>query len=372
MNHRPVFQRYLLKSFFLWFCTVTAALATIIFIFNTSELLRRSHSLPHFKMAQILRLSCLQLPGLIDQMIPFSFLFATMFLMWNLYRRSELVVLRAAGLSIWSLMAPIVMGVFIYSTVHLFLFDPIISATQQAKERLQSKLFAHHQTAPKSLATMSPNGLWVRQISKNGYTVINAKKISNSLPGEGPLLRGVTLYDFSATGRFLRRYDVQEARITRKGWNLSKVLLTESTSLLEPVPDFVFPTGLTLERLQKSFNPPTTFSLWDLPKFISLIEASGFSSTDHKLYLYTILTKPFLILAVCMLGCLAAFSVLRRNSNSIFIMTGLGLGFGLYLLHHLLFSLGETMHFPLILSASVPALVTLLLSLSLLIHLEEG
>lgn len=363
MKFYYTFQKYVLRLFFLWFMVITLGLSFILFIFNTVEVLRKAQSMPHIHLSSLVKLSLLQLPALIDQMIPFAFLFSTMFLIWNLHRRSELVVIRATGFSIWRIMTPLMVGVLVYSAIHFMFFDPLLAATQQAKEMFHARVFSQ----PRSLASMSPSGLWIRQPTDTGYSVIHIQKVT------GPsVLEGLTLFDFSPHGNFLRRYDVKKAIVTPKGWNLGGVRLTESVVLLQPIDDWVLPTDLTLDKVQQSFSPPSTLSLWQLPRFISLIENAGFPSTEHKMYFYNALTKPFLIMGVCMLGCLSAFSILRRRNNFIFVFSSIVLGFGLYFLHHILFTLGTSLRLPLLLSALIPTLVIMLLSLSLLIHLEEG
>ena len=363
MKIHYTFHKYVLRLFAFSFLVTAFSLSFILFVFNTVELLRKAQSLPNVRMDALLKLSLLQLPTLIDQMIPFAFLFSTMFLMWNMYRRSELVVIRAAGFSIWSILMPLMMGVWIYSAIYFVFLDPIVAITQQAKETYQARIF----NQPKSFASMSTSGLWVRQPTSTGYSVIHAQRVS------GPsLLEGLTLFNFSSQGNFLKRYDVKKAIVTREGWKLEGVRLTESITLLQPVDDWVLPTDLTLDKVRQSFSPPATLSLWQLPRFIALIENAGFPSTEHKMYLYNALTKPFLIMGVCMLGCLSAFSMLRRNNNFIFVSSSIVLGFGLYFLHHILFTLGESLRLPILLSALIPTLVILLLSFSLLIHLEEG
>lgn len=364
MKHHYTFSKYILKSFSLWFSIVLSSFSIIILLFTLLELLRKTQSYGQVKFLKILVISFLRLPGILDQLFPFLILFATMLMLWHLHRRSELVSMRAAGFSIWGILSSIVIFISFYSLLYLTLLNPLIASTEAISEQINSKVLGK----PKNLLSLSKGGIWLKDSHETEYSILHGEGISN----DGKTLHNVTIYNFDLQGNFISRLDSSQVQILPGNWVLKSAFLSESTELMHPIGDQPWKTDLTLEKLQKSFDPPTSISIWKLPAFIRLMENAGFSSTEHRLYFYTLLTKPFLLISMLFLGGVVAFSTLRQRNSFFFVSIGIALGFLLYLLHHILHILGSSLTIPLLVSALIPTIVVVLASLALLIHLEEG
>jgi lipopolysaccharide export system permease protein len=364
MKHHYTFSKYILKSFSLWFSIVLSSFSVIILLFTLLELLRKNQSYNQVKFLKILAISFLRLPGILDQLFPFLILFSTMLMLWHLHRRSELIVVRAAGFSIWGILSPIIVFISIYSLLYLIVLNPLISSTEAASEQLSNKLLGK----PKNLLSLSKGGIWLKDSHDDDYSILHGESISN----DSKTLDKVTIYNFDDKGNFISRLDSPQVQIQSGKWILKSPFLSESNDLMRPIGDQPWKTDLTLEKLQKSFDPPASISVWKLPNFIRLMENAGFSGTEHRLYLYTLITKPFLLISMLFLGGIVAFSTLRQRNSFFFVSTGISLGFLLYLLHHILHILGSSLTIPLLVSALIPTIVVVLASLALLIHLEEG
>lgn len=364
MKHHYTFSKYILKSFLMWFSVVLSSFSGIILLFTLLELLRKTQAYNQVKFLKILVISLLRLPGMLDQLFPFLILFSTMLMLWHLHRRSELVVVRAAGFSIWGILSPIIIFISLYSVLYLIILNPLIASTEASSEKLNSKLLGK----PKNLLSLSKGGIWLKDSHDEGYSILHGEGISS----DSKALDKVTLYNFDTHGNFINRLDSSQVQILPGNWILKSAFLSESNDLMRPVGDQPWKTDLTLEKLQKSFDPPASISIWRLPNFIRLMENAGFSSTEHRLYFYTLITKPFLLISMLFLGGIVAFSTLRQRNSFFFVSIGISLGFLLYLLHHVLHILGSSLTIPLLVSALIPTIVVVLASLALLIHLEEG
>ncbi len=364
MKHNYTFSKYMLKSFLTWFFVVLSGFSAVVFLFNLLELLRKTQAHKHVKLGKVLVVCFLRLPGILDQLIPFLILFSVMLMLWHFHRRSELVVARAAGFSIWGILSPLTIFIAFYSLLYLAVFNPIIASSEAAAEQLTNKVFGK----AKNLLSISKSGLWLRDVREDEYAIIHAENIKN----DNKILENVTIYTFNKEGDFISRMDSAQARILPGSWALKSVFLSESNDLMHSVGDQAWSTDLTLEKLQSSFDAPASISIWKLPSFIKVMENAGFSSTEHQLYFYTLITKPFLLISMLFLGGVVAFSVLRQRNNFSFVAIGISLGFALYLLHHVLHVLGASLKIPLMVSAWIPTIIVFLFSMALLIHFEEG
>ena len=73
-------------------------------------------------------------------MLPFAILFGTMLAFWRLTRNNELVIARAAGVSVWQFLTPAVLVALLVGIFAVTVFDPVASFTQAAYEKLESRV----------------------------------------------------------------------------------------------------------------------------------------------------------------------------------------------------------------------------------------
>jgi lipopolysaccharide export system permease protein len=113
-------------------------------------------------------------------------------------------------------------------------------------------------------------------------------------------------------------------------------------------------------------------SFWELPGFIRLLDASGFSSQKHRLYFNALLARPFLYAAMVLIAASFSLRMQRRGGATLMIGAGVACGFALYFLSDVVFALGLSASIPISLAAWTPTGVTWLLGATLLLHLEDG
>ena len=103
-------DRYVARRFAFWFAAVFSSLAAIIFLLDLVEHVRRAQrsDAPLFAFVQ---LSLLKLPHLLMDAFPFVVLFAAMVCFGRLARTQELTVIRAAGISVWRFLGPVLLVV---------------------------------------------------------------------------------------------------------------------------------------------------------------------------------------------------------------------------------------------------------------------
>jgi lipopolysaccharide export system permease protein len=357
-------SKYIGKSFFVWNGVILFVLAFISLLFNVVELTRRAHGNSYIKLDQILKISFLQLPSILDALTPLVVLFATMILLWTLHKRSEITVIRSLGYSIWALITPMVISVIGYSLLYFFLLNPISSSMKEEGILYQDHVFRK----AADLSSISKSGLWLKHPRSNGeYSIIHIGRVW------APQIFGNSvIYEFGLSGEFIKRYDIKKIEVQENKWFLKRALLTESNEIQRVLNNITLDINLTLQKIQQTFQPPSSLSFFQLPKFIKLIQKTGLSSTEHTLYFFNLLMKPFILTAMVLVGGVCAFASLRRQDAFVFILSGIFSGFFLHFLHQVFYALGESLQIPLFFAALTPTFISILVGLTLLIHLEEG
>jgi lipopolysaccharide export system permease protein len=132
------------------------------------------------------------------------------------------------------------------------------------------------------------------------------------------------------------------------------------------------PTNLTPKKIEESFASPDTMSFWQLPSFIELLEASGFSAQRHRLYFDSLLARPFLLCAMVLVAAIFSLRMQRRGGTTLMIVGGVFAGFMLYFISEMVFTLGLSATIPVALAAWTPAGISTLLGTTFLLHLEDG
>jgi len=109
-----------------------------------------------------------------------------------------------------------------------------------------------------------------------------------------------------------------------------------------------------------------------LPGFIEILEKAGFSGLRHRLYWYSQLGDPLLLIAMVLFAAGFTLRPLRRGGTSAVIGAGVATGFLIYFTTDVAYALGLSARLPAMLAAWSPAVVGCLLGAGLLFHLEDG
>jgi len=358
------FSAYVGRQFLFWFFSVTLILITIILLFDIVELVRRTSGRHGATLGIAFIMALLKTPSMIEKAIPFSMLFGSMFAFWRLNRSQELVVTRASGVSVWQLLLPVIVLAVLIGGFKIAVFNPLSSAMLLRYEQLEAKYIR----GKSSLAAVSDDGLWLRQATEAGHYVLHARRVLS----REMRLSGVIVLMMEGDDKFIGRIDAADAQLRRGYWVLTDARLTPSEGTPRSIPYHEIDTDLTPENIQDSFAQPETLSFWALPRFISVLEAAGFSGLRHRLYWHSQLATPVLLTAMVLLAATFSLRPARRGGLGIAVVFGVATGFLLYFLSDVVSALGVSARLPVVLAAWSPAVVSCLLGTAMLFHLEDG
>jgi len=357
-------SKYIGRQFFWWFTGIFLSLVALIFTFDLIELMRRGASKEAASMGIILQMALLKIPLMSQKIIPFAVLFGGMLVFSRLTRNHELVVARAAGISVWQFLLPALLISLFIGAFQVMLFNPFASVMTSRFEHLESQFLR----GKSSLLAVSSSGLWLRQSDPTGQSIIHAQRV---LPNT-MVLQDVIIYLFEGSDRFISRIDANAAELKDGAWNLSEVWLTAPDKPPKFIDFHTIKTDLTLTKIQESFAPPETMSFWDLLGFIETMENAGFSALKHRLYYYSLLARPFLLCAMVLIAATFSLRLTRYGGTSLIVGGGILAGFLFYFFSDVIYALGLSASLPVLLSAWSPVGITTLLGLAMLMHLEDG
>jgi lipopolysaccharide export system permease protein len=356
---------YIARQFFGWFCGVFGAMAIITFLADYIELLRRGGSRVQATLGLLFEMAVLQSPQTAQEVLPFAVLFGTILAFWRLTRNNELVVVRAAGVSVWQFLTPAVLVALLVGIFAVTVFNPIASVAQARFERLESRILHHESDEP----SLSNAGLWLRQSDEAGnQIIIHAGKLASP----NLVLDNVTLFFFNDLTQFTSRIDARTAQLETGDWLIKDGMRWLPDQPPQPLVRWRLPTQLTSRKIEESFASPDTMSFWELPSFIALLEQSGFPAQRHRLHYNVLLARPFLLCAMVLVAATFSLRMQRRGGAIAMIVGGVVAGFLLYVMSDVVFALGISAKVPVVLAAWTPTGISLIFGASMLLHLEDG
>ncbi len=344
----------------------------ILMLVDMIEQLRR-FSDARIGLAVAAELSLLSVPETLYRILPLIMVMGAIANFLGLARSSELVVVRASGRSgLHFLMTPLLVSVAL-GLLAVALFNPLVAATSKAYDDKRSAL----SQGGRSVLSVADTGLCTHAYTVNCPVSGATSKAARSNP-DGTVLFGVTFVGFDRDGTPGRRIEAESARLIEGAWELTG---TKSWDLTSPNPELTavidpgpvaLPSDLTPERIRDSFGTPSAIAFWDLPRYIADLERAGFSAQAYKLWYQMELALPLLMAAMVLVAAGFTMRHVRFGGTGRMVLFALLAGFGFYFLRNFAQALGDSGQIPVLLAAWSPPIAAVMLSLGLLLHLEDG
>lgn len=374
MNLPLTLSLYIGRQFFMAILYTLAILFVLMGLIQMIELVREASETPGgVPFMVIIEMAVLKLPSTGQKIYPFAILVAGMVTLVRLTRSHELIVARAAGVSAWQFLLPGVLAAVTTGFIIVFLLSPLSAAMVKRYDLLEKRYI----TKRESILTISPSGLWLRQVEHAshrfgdvpvGEYILHARWIEqNTLK-----LSGVIFFIFDSEHNFLGRIDGKSGVLSDGQWDVTNVTVSVPGKPSETMKNLTLKTDLSIRQIQDSFADPETLSFWQLPGFIAILEKAGFPAMRHKLYLYSQLSLPLLLAGMVLIGALFSLSLPRRGRTGVLAVLGLVTGFAFYFLSNLIYAFGASGSLPLWLAAWSPAMVAMMMGTALLMHFEDG
>ena len=345
-----------------------AFLAILLLIDMIEELRRFSDA--GIGLAGAAHMALLSVPETMYRILPLIIVMGAIANFLGLARSSELVVVRAAGRSgLRFLVTPLLVSVAL-GLLAVALLNPLVAATSKAYDDMRSTLTQ----GGRSVLSVADTGLWLRQGSGEGQTVIQAAR-SNL---DGTELFGVTFLGFDQEGQPTRRIEAGAAKLVEGAWQLTGTKTWDLTAAnpeqtaVKAEGPVVLASDLTPERIRDSFGTPSAIGFWDLPGYIADLERAGFSAQAYKLWYQMELALPMLMAAMVLVAAGFTMRHVRFGGTGKMVLYALLAGFGFFFLRNFAQALGDSGQIPVLLAAWSPPLAAVMLSLGLLLHLEDG
>jgi lipopolysaccharide export system permease protein len=313
--------------------------------------------------AEILRYASLRLPQLISRFLPYSVLLATLITLVTLNQNSEVVAMKAAGLSAHQVLSPLLLTALVVSLISFGFNERIVT---RANATLKAWEAAEYGQIPPPVAGGVRSSVYLTV----GDDILSAATLTGS--GQRIVLTGVTWYDRTPGGIISMQVRSPRATYAAPGWRLEKpVRFDVAGAISETLPTLVVAEALTPERIMLQSIDPDAQSFWELSASIDAYEAAGRNTDEMRAKWWHRLSGPLSALLMPLLGSIAAFGLARSGQLFVRAIIGMALGFAYFVVDNAALAMGSFGGYPPFLAAWAPFFLFLLLGETVLVRTEE-
>nr|MEA2799848.1 lipopolysaccharide export system permease protein [Phenylobacterium sp.] len=360
-------ERYVLLRTLAGVGSALAVISSVILLGQFVDLSRSIGVRADVSAGDVFGLTLLKSPSVVQVLLPIVFLFGVIGAFFGLNRRSELVAMRAAGVSAWRFISPAAIAAFIAGLLAIAVVNPVSAALSARFDADRAKIMSNY------LGDV-PKDIWLRQGDEHTQMVIHAKS-RDTVEGE-VRLRGVSLFIYqknkAGQPEFKRRLEAAEAVLRPGFWQLKDVREASAGESSVRSDSLSLRSTLDSEAAVERFASPDSIAFWRLPAAIRLTEQAGFSASGYRLKFQQMLATPVLFTAMAVLAAAFSLRLARLGGLAELAGAGVGLGFVVFFFDKFAGALGRADIIPLFAAAWAPAVVALLSGLTLLCYTEDG
>lgn len=366
ISARGTLARYFSARFLAAMVAMFLICCVLIFFVDFIEMLRRagdySGDIPGILLAWM---TLLRLPSFSELTLPFAVLIGTIAIFLMSSRSSELVVLRAAGVSVWQFTLPAMIVAFVLGVIFVLLYNPIAAAARGQAEDLYAAAFGKNESV---LKTNNKAGAWLREDGTDGPSVVHALQVLN----QGLELNGVTVFQYDTDNALTERIEAKRAVLKNGRWVLEDAWVSAVGREPGFYHEYLLSTYLTPTQVQDSLGTAFSISFWQLPSFIELSERAGLPATQYRVQYQLLLSRPFLLVTMVLIAATCSLKGFRFGNVQINAIFGLAAGFGFFVFAEISRNFAMAGLTSAVAAAWVPVIIAASLALTVLLYKEDG
>lgn len=355
-------RRYIMTRLIAMILLVYGVCVMLVFFIDFVEMMRKSAK-SEVSGVNVLLLTLMRLPAFSEMILPFSVLIGAIGTFLMLSRSSELVIVRASGVSVWQFLTPAVTVALLFGIFAVTVYNPLAAKAKVASDRLYANMFAS-----KAGAGAKGTPTWLRQDGPDGPSIVTAKAAAD----RGTTLAGLTVLQFDPNAKFIERIEADKAILRQGYWELDNARVFSFGNKPQIYKKYLLSTFLDSSHVTENVDTAESISFWELPDFIKFADKVGLSTSTYKLYYQQLLSRPFMMVVMVLLAATCALRPFRFGKIQTMVIAGLSAGFAFFVLVEFSRKLGVSGYITAEVAVWTPIALATLLALTVLLHQEDG
>jgi lipopolysaccharide export system permease protein len=344
-------DRYLGQTLVNGTFTVLTALMSLHYIFGLVEQMR-SVGKGDYQLPDAAWFMLLDLPQALVEIFPMAMLLGALLSIGNLATQSELVVLRAAGMSVSRIVVGVVKTGLVLAVAIFILGESIAPKLKNQAEIYRAEKMSSGKVSK------SKESLWAR----DGNHIVYIRSVLSQ-----DYLEGVVIYDVAANQLSLNRIiEAKRARFNDKGvWSLKDatiITFNDEQIVREEKSELSWSSLLSASQLSLLTIEPEELDLAELTDYRKYLENSGIDSSKQDLVFWNKVLQPVSSITMLLLSMGFIFGPLRSGNFGLRLVVGVIAGFLFYLSNKMFGPVTLVYNVPAFIGAAAPIGLALLLS----------
>ena len=355
-----IYQKYLIKEFILIVCKITFVFLILGLIMG---LLEEINFFSEFDVKYFypIYLVLLNVPSLIYEIFPFIFLLSSQLLFLKLLDSGELNTFKSNGLDNIKILKLItllslIIGLFIVIIFYNF------SAIMKFNYLDIKKNFTKDN---KYLATITENGLWIKDEISDEINFINAKSFTINT------LNDVDIIQLNQDFEFQNNIKAEKVNIQENTWSLYDVRIIDKNNSIIKQDEMSFLSNFNYEEINNLFSNLASLTIWNLFELKKNYLSINYSTTEIDYHLQRIIAYPFFITIITALSAILMLNMHFQKPKLFYIIVGILLSVIIYYINFFFGTLGKNEKIPLLVSIWIPILTLSIICLIGIIRINE-
>lgn len=339
---------------------VLLSLSLVLMMLNLLSESGKILAVPGNGEAELWRYVGYRFPQLIAFAFPFSFLLGALITFTTLNQNSEVVAMKAAGLSAHQLLAPLV-AVSVALAAFSFFFNEhvVVNGSRQ----LAAWDDNDYKPVPPDSGILS--NVWVTA----GDDLVRARIVTGR--SDGVRIQGVTVYERQDI-TIRRIVEAARARPYQGAWIFEDVRTYDSQmNMVLRQPAVRALEGVEPQRFTLAKVDPEAQTFATLRHNIGEMRRAGVTTATAETGFWHKISQPLSTILMPLLAAMAAFGLARSGKVLVRAVIGMALGFAYFVVDNFAVALGNVGAYPPLLAAWAPFLLFLLIGETVLIRSEE-
>jgi lipopolysaccharide export system permease protein len=350
-SHR-ILYRYVVREFLRIFTLSVSSLVLIyvvVLFFQKLDVFIK-YNAPFYLIFKYL---LYQVPEAIFQWtLPYSVLLSILLTLGMLSRHSEIIAMKAGGVSLYRITLPFFFMALIVSVFSFLGNEYLVPYTNQRVRNLMTREVRKENPS----SSFKNYKIWYRS-NQRIYNI-------QLLDSKEKVLKGVTVYQFDHQFRCIQRIDAREVKWVNGKWEFYEGAVRDfdqdGSIRTMPFDKMEFPLRENWEAFQRTGRDSDEMSYTELRTYIQKIQSAGYDATRYLVDLYSKLSYPLLNLIMVLIGIPFALKTGRSGGVALNIGTSVLIGFAYGVTFYVFLSFGKSGVLPPLLAAWTPTLLFVL------------
>lgn len=360
MQILKIHNLYLIKLYLKNLLIVISVFASLTFILNILEEIKFFAEMDIGLYYPFL-FTFLNLPTILFEIFPFIILITTQIFFIHLYNKDEIIILKNYGVKNFDIIKILSIVAFSFG-----LFLVIIYYTFSSNLKYTYLSFKNSFTNDnKYLAVINDNGLWIKDEVNEIVNIINAEKI------EDKFLKNVSISQLNEDYKVIKTLYAEKINIENKQWLIDKADIFDLKGKNYQETNLNFYSNFDLNKINNLFSNLTSLNMLQLITHYRDYKNLGYSTLDIESYINKIISIPFYLVLMILIGSILMMNVKYNKSKIFNIIVGVLISVMIYYIDYFFNLLGTNERIPVILSIWFPIFILLMFSTVGLIKINE-